>query len=74
MTHQQTLKFIIKQDGSISEEVIGAVGKECLNITEEIDIALGILDTKTFKPEYYNQSLVRAEETVHEFTHDSECA
>tara|TARA_Y100000590_G_scaffold403100_1_gene489469 strand:- start:305 stop:529 length:225 start_codon:yes stop_codon:yes gene_type:complete len=74
MSKKQTLKFTIKQDGSISEEVIGAVGKECLNITEEIDIKLGTLDTKTFKPEYYQESLLTQEEQLPEFTHDSECA
>ena len=34
---QQTIKFIIKQDGTVTEEVIGAVGNECENLTRNIE-------------------------------------
>ena len=67
---QQTIKFSIKQDGTVTEEVMGAVGKECENLTRTIEEKLGVVQTVEHKPEYY-QSLT-IEETIQEFTHDSE--
>ena len=67
---QQSIKFVIKQDGTVTEEVMGAVGKECENLTRTIEEKLGVVQTVEHKPEYY-QSLT-IEETIQEFTHDSE--
>ena len=67
---QQTIKFSIKQDGTVTEEVIGAVGNECENLTRNIEEKLGVVQRVEHKPEYY-QSLT-IEETIQEFTHDSE--
>ena len=41
---QQTLKFTIRQDGYVTEEVIGAASHECLNLTESIEKKLGELE------------------------------
>ena len=51
---QQMLKFIISQDGTVTEEVIGEQGGECLKLTESIEEALGTVVTREYKPEYYN--------------------
>ena len=67
---QQSIKFLIKQDGTVTEEVMGAVGKECEKLTRTIEEKLGVVQTVEHKPEYY-QSLT-IEETIQEFTHDSE--
>ena len=67
---QQTIKFTIKQDGTVTEEVIGAVGNECENLTRNIEEKLGVVQTVEHKPEYYQT--VTIEETIQEFTHDSE--
>ena len=67
---QQSIMFLIKQDGTVTEEVMGAVGKECENLTRTIEEKLGVVQTVEHKPEYY-QSLT-IEETIQEFTHDSE--
>ena len=67
---QQTIKFSIKQDGTVTEEVIGAVGNECENLTRNIEEKLGVVQTVEHKPEYYQS--VNIEETIQEFTHDSE--
>ena len=59
MPEKQTLKFTIRQDGYVTEEVIGAISDECVKLTEQIDNKLGDLDTRQFKPEYYkNVSLL----------------
>ncbi len=53
MSKQQILKFIIRQDGTVIEEVIGAVSDECVNITSNIDRKLGKVTHVLHKPEYY---------------------
>ncbi len=53
MTKQQTLKFTIKQDGTVTEEVMGTVGNECENLTKRIEERLGTVLNVERKPEYY---------------------
>ena len=52
---QQSIKFIIRQDGTVTEEVIGAVGNECESLTKNIEEKLGVVQRVERKPEYYNQ-------------------
>ena len=52
---QESIKFIIKQEGTVIEEVLGATSGECLKMTEEIDDKLGKVQTRSFKPEYYQK-------------------
>ena len=55
---KQTLKFTISQDGTVAEEVFGAVGNECENITRSIEEKLGNVIYVETKPEYYQQENV----------------
>ena len=34
---QQTIKFNIRQDGTVTEEVMGVVGNDCQNLTKKIE-------------------------------------
>ena len=52
---QQTIKFTIKQDGTVTEVVIGAVGNECESLTKNIEEKLGVVQRVERKPEYYEQ-------------------
>ena len=52
---QQSIKFTIKQDGTVTEEVIGAVGNECESLTRNIEEKLGVVQRVEHKPEYYEQ-------------------
>ena len=54
MTEQQSIKFTIRQDGRVTEEVMGATSNECVELTREIDNKLGNVIAITHKPEYYN--------------------
>ena len=72
MTTQQTLKFNIRQDGTVTEEVIGAVGNECEQLTSLIEENLGVVSQKEHKPEYFQQ--LAGEVEIEEWSHDSECA
>ncbi len=67
---QQTIKFSIKQDGTVIEEVAGVVGTDCQNLTKTIEEKLGTVVKVQHKPEYYQSAVV--DETIQEFTHDSE--
>ena len=55
MPEQQTLKFSIRQDGLVTEEVIGAVGNSCENLTKLIEERLGEVIKVEHKPEFYQQ-------------------
>ena len=56
MPRQQTLKFTIRQDGRVTEEVMGATSNECVELTREIDNKLGNLVTREYKPEYFQNN------------------
>ena len=56
MPEQQTLKFTIRQDGFVTEEVIGATSDECVELTRQIDAKLGGVLTREYKPEYFKNN------------------
>ena len=49
----QRIVFKIDQEGNVTEEVQGVTDGTCVNITEEIEDNLGKVQTRSFKPEYY---------------------
>ena len=52
---QQTIKFTIRQDGTVTEEVMGVVGNDCENLTKRIEERWGVVERVEHKPEYYEQ-------------------
>ena len=66
MPQQQTVKFIINQDGLVSEEVIGVVGNDCQNLTKSIEEKLGNVTYVETKPEYYQQENVTLQHNQNE--------
>ena len=63
MTQKQTLKFTIRQDGLVTEEVFGAVGNECQDITKSIEEKLGNVTYVETKPEYYQNNVTLQHDT-----------
>ena len=55
--NQQKIKFTIRQDGLVTEEVFGAVGNECQDITKSIEEKLGNVNYVETKPEYYQNNV-----------------
>lgn len=50
----QKIEVKIDQTGKVSIYIDGVRGKKCDKITEQIVKALGILESKKLKPEYYD--------------------
>ena len=55
MPEQTKLKFTIRQDGLVSEEVIGVVGNACQDLTKLIEERIGEVTIREHKPEFYQQ-------------------
>ena len=66
MPEQTKLKFSIRQDGLVSEEVFGTVGNECENLTRTIEEKLGEVTYVETKPEYYQQENVSLQHNQNE--------
>ena len=63
---KQTLKFTIRQDGTVSEEVFGTLGNQCQEITKSIEEKLGEVTYVETKPEYYQQENVTLQHNQNE--------
>ena len=59
---QQTIKFTIRQDGTVTEEVMGVVGTDCENLTKTIEERLGVVERVEHKAEYYEQKQTTQED------------
>ena len=64
--NQQKIKFTIRQDGLVSEEVIGVVGNDCQNLTKSVEEKLGEVTYVETKPEYYQQENVSLQHNQNE--------
>mgnify|MGYP001206950820 CR=1 FL=1 len=64
MPNQQSIKFTIRQDGTVTEEVIGATGDTCVTLTKELEDRLGVVERVEHKPEYYLKQTVSNTEDV----------
>ena len=53
MPEKQTLKFTIRQDGLVTEEVIGVICNACQDLTRSIEEKLGEVTHVETKPEHY---------------------
>ena len=58
MSEQQKLKFTIRQDGHVTEEATGFTSHQCVELTKQIEEKLGTLETRQFKPEFYQPAIV----------------
>ena len=64
--NQQKIKFTIRQDGLVTEEVFGTVCNECQDITKSIEEKLGNVNYVETKPEYYQQENVTLQHDTNE--------
>ena len=64
MPTQETLKITISQDGTVTEEVIGVQGNQCVTITEKLESSLGDVQFRTETPDYYKQPNLNKDVTL----------
>ena len=52
---KETIKYTIRQDGNVTEEVFNVPGDVCVKMTEDIEIKLGDLENRVYTADYYNE-------------------
>ena len=57
MSKQETIKYTIRQDGYVTQEVFNVPGAACVDLTEDIEIKLGDLENRVYTLEYYDQGV-----------------
>ena len=61
----ETIKFTIRQDGTVTEEVIGVVGNGCQGLTKNIEEKLGEVQRVEHKSSYYqNKETVNVDQPL----------
>jgi hypothetical protein len=62
MAEKKEIEFSIDDDGKISIKVIGVQGKECLELTKEIEQALGLVVDRQKTGEFYQEPVKRTDQ------------
>ena len=57
MSKQETIKYTIRQDGKVTQEVFNVPGDACINLTEDIELKLGDLENRVYTADYYQQNI-----------------
>ncbi len=55
MAVKQEIAFNIGPDGSVEIEVKGVKGADCVELTRELEEALGIVKNRVYTSEYYQE-------------------
>ena len=61
---QETIKFTIRQDGMVSEEVLGVYGDACENLTKRVEDALGHVHFKQETADHSVNNTVQEKQNV----------
>jgi hypothetical protein len=61
---KETIRFTIKQDGTVIEQVEGVYGSNCENLTSNIEEKLGEVYFKESTSDYYNQAKITETQNV----------
>jgi len=59
-----TIKFTIKADGNMEEEVQGVNGHECQRITYPIENDVGVIDSRNYLPSFFITDSCPIEENI----------
>ncbi|MFC2616181.1 MAG: DUF2997 domain-containing protein [Treponema sp.] len=55
MAEKQELEITISENGEVGINVLGAKGKNCMNMTKDLEDALGLVTNREIKSSYYDQ-------------------
>ena len=61
---KETIRFTIRQDGTVLEKVEGVYGSNCENLTSNIEEKLGVVDFKESTSDYYNKAQILETQNV----------
>ena len=61
---QETIKFTIRQDGMVSEQVLGVYGDACENLTKRVEDALGHVHFTQETADRYVTNTVQEQQNV----------
>ena len=61
---RETIKYTIRQDGNVTEEVINVPGSACIDLTSDLEIKLGELENKVYTADYYKQPNLNQDVTL----------
>ena len=61
---KETIKYIIRQDGNVTEEVVNFPGSACVDLTSDIEIKLGELENKVYTAYFYQQPNLNQDVTL----------
>ena len=50
------IEVIVSADGTVTVEALGVVGPGCLDLTRALEEALGTVESRSCKTEYYEQA------------------
>ncbi len=68
---KETIKFTVRQDGQVTEEVIGSLANKCEQLTETIESKLGTVTQRLYKPEYYQTTTTQEDVTLQHNTDEN---
>lgn len=55
MAEKQELEITISENGEVGINVLGAKGKNCMDMTKDLEDALGLVTNREMKSSYYEQ-------------------
>ena len=61
---KETIKYTIRQDGSVTEEVQGSSGDVCITLTQGIEEKLGDLESRVYNSDYYKNVTLNKDVTL----------
>jgi len=61
---QETIKFTIRQDGMVKEEVVGVYGDACERLTKRVEDSLGHVYFTEKKTDRYVNNTVQEQQNV----------
>ena len=68
---KETIKFTVRQDGQVTEEVIGSLANKCEQLTGTIESKLGTVTQRLYKPEYYQTATTQEDVTLQHNTDEN---
>ena len=60
----KTIEVVVSSDGGITIDAAGFHGADCEKATAFLEQALGVVDARTKKPDYYRREALRRQQRI----------